>query len=257
MSPIAPAAAKTDAFHAGLAAAVKAMGGPDFAPALASALEALAPFQMMNGFAYAPDGRAFDLYNEKIAARRAIIVDRYLAGAFLLDPFYDAIRADAAERLIVMRRLAPDDFRGTEYYRQHYAETRIVDEIGFVMQLERGFVAVLSLSRTGVAPLFSDAEIDCFSGVAPLVSAIAGCHWLSLPASLLPADESRPVPRIEHPLLTKRELEIVTLILKGHSNLSLAAVLSVSPNTVKVHRRQLYSKLKISSQAELFALFLS
>jgi DNA-binding CsgD family transcriptional regulator len=34
-------------------------------------------------------------------------------------------------------------------------------------------------------------------------------------------------------------------------------VLSLSPNTVKVHRRQLYSKLNISSQAELFCLFLA
>jgi DNA-binding CsgD family transcriptional regulator len=50
-------------------------------------------------------------------------------------------------------------------------------------------------------------------------------------------------------------LTIVKLVLKGHSNLSLAAVLSLSPNTVKVHRRQIYSKLAISSQAELFRLF--
>ena len=59
------------------------------------------------------------------------------------------------------------------------------------------------------------------------------------------------------PLLTRRELEIVTLILKGHSNLSLAAVLELSMNTVKVHRRQIYSKLNISSQAELFRVFLA
>jgi len=69
--------------------------------------------------------------------------------------------------------------------------------------------------------------------------------------------DAAPAARIEHPLLTRRELEIVTLILKGHSNLSLAAVLSLSPNTVKVHRRQIYSKLAISSQAELFRLFLA
>ena len=49
----------------------------------------------------------------------------------------------------------------------------------------------------------------------------------------------------------------MTLILKGHSSYSIAATLGVSPNTVKVHRRQAYAKLNISSQAELFHLFLS
>ncbi|WP_245511250.1 LuxR C-terminal-related transcriptional regulator [Rhizobium ruizarguesonis] len=34
-------------------------------------------------------------------------------------------------------------------------------------------------------------------------------------------------------------------------------MLSLSPNTVKVHRRQIYSKLTISSQAELFRLFMA
>lgn len=258
-TPSAPRATSPvrDGWIAALAFAVKAMGTPAFALRLEQALLKLAPFQMMNGFVYSPDGRAFDLYNEKIAADRAVIVDRYLAGAFVLDPFHDALLADPSERLLVMRRLAPDDFTETEYFRQHYATTRIVDEIGFVMQLEKGFVAVLSLSRTGVAPLFSDAEIDRFDEVAPLVSALAGRHWQAVPGALLDLDHPSPAARIEHPLLTKRELEIVTLILKGHSNLSLSGVLALSPNTVKVHRRQIYSKLRISSQAELFALFLS
>ncbi|WOS66034.1 helix-turn-helix transcriptional regulator (plasmid) [Sinorhizobium fredii GR64] len=57
--------------------------------------------------------------------------------------------------------------------------------------------------------------------------------------------------------MSVRELEIVTLVLKGHSNQSIAAVLSLSPNTVKVHRRQIYAKLNISSQGELFHLFLA
>ena len=77
------------------------------------------------------------------------------------------------------------------------------------------------------------------------------------PSLSLDIKDAAPTARIEHPLLTRRELEIVTLILKGHSNLSLAAVLELSPNTVKVHRRQIYSKLNISSQAELFRLFLA
>ncbi len=246
-----------DLWNASLAAVTGALGSRGFPDALAAALKLLSPFQMMNGFLYSPDGRAFDLYNEKIAAERAVIVDRYLAGAFLLDPFYDAVKADGSERMIVMRDIAPDDFLQTEYFRQHYATTRIVDEIGFVMRLESGFTGVLSLSRTGIAALFSADDLQRLKAAAPLVCALGERHWFHVPSLSMEIKNASPAPRIEHPLLTKRELEIVTLILKGHSNLSLAAVLSLSPNTVKVHRRQLYSKLNISSQAELFRLFLA
>lgn len=56
--------------------------------------------------------------------------------------------------------------------------------------------------------------------------------------------------------LTKRERDVVHLILIGHSSNSIAAKLCVSLSTVKTHRRNIYYKLKISSQAELFSLFL-
>jgi DNA-binding CsgD family transcriptional regulator len=212
---------------------------------------------MMNGFIYSPDGHAFDLYNEKIVAERSLIVDRYLAGAFVLDPFYDAIRADGSARMIVMREIAPDDFAQTEYFRLHYATTEIIDEIGFVLGLESGYIAVLSLSRTGNAALFSKEDLQRLRSAALLVCALGSRHWFHVSGLSLEIKNAAPAARIEHPLLTKRELEIVTLILKGHSNLSLAAVLELSPNTVKVHRRQIYSKLNISSQAELFRLFLA
>jgi DNA-binding CsgD family transcriptional regulator len=246
-----------EAWNSALAAAAKAIGTHGFTDALASALRLLAPFEMMNGFLYSPDGGAFDLYNEKIAAERAIIVDRYLAGAFVLDPFHDAVRTDRTERMIVMRDIAPDDFKQTEYYRLHYATTRIIDEIGFVMTLEDGFMAVLSLSRTGTAPLFSCDDLERLKAAAPIICSLGGRHWYHLPGLSLEIKNTAPATRIEHPLLTRRELEIVTLVLKGHSNLSLAAVLSLSTNTVKVHRRQIYAKLNISSQAELFRLFLA
>ncbi|WP_448204962.1 LuxR C-terminal-related transcriptional regulator [Azospirillum sp. sgz302134] len=237
---------------------VEATGTPDFPRALEAALGLLAPFQMMNGFHYSPDGRAFDLCNDRISADRGIIVDQYLAGAYVLDPFYDATRLPGAERLITMRQLAPDSFEQSEYFRVHYAATGIVDEIGFRLALQGGHAAVLSLSRIGgEAALFSADELERLRAAAALVCALGERHWGSVPASADTAAQDGTPRRFEHPLLTRREQEIVTLILKGHSSLSIAAVLSLSPDTVKVHRRRIYAKLKISSQGELFRTFLA
>ena len=49
---------------------------------------------------------------------------------------------------------------------------------------------------------------------------------------------------------------MVQLILKGHSNKSIAQLLEISVDTVKVYNKRFHTKLEISSQAELFSLFL-
>ena len=57
--------------------------------------------------------------------------------------------------------------------------------------------------------------------------------------------------------LTPREQEIAVHILKGHSSKSLAREINISPETVKIHRRNIYRKLQVASQSELFARFLA
>jgi DNA-binding CsgD family transcriptional regulator len=54
--------------------------------------------------------------------------------------------------------------------------------------------------------------------------------------------------------LTSRETQIAALVLQGHSNASASLILGISRETCKVHRRNLYRKLAISSQRELFGL---
>jgi DNA-binding NarL/FixJ family response regulator len=57
-------------------------------------------------------------------------------------------------------------------------------------------------------------------------------------------------------LLTERETQVINLVLHGHSTKTLAEKLSISMETVKLHRKHAYAKLEVSSQAELFYLFL-
>ncbi|MEJ6123424.1 helix-turn-helix transcriptional regulator [Vibrio sp. 2-Bac 85] len=56
--------------------------------------------------------------------------------------------------------------------------------------------------------------------------------------------------------LSPRQTEVALYILQGHSSISIALNLNISKETVKVFRKQLYSKCSISSQAELFALLM-
>ena len=56
--------------------------------------------------------------------------------------------------------------------------------------------------------------------------------------------------------LTNRELEIVHLLLSGFSSKGIAQKLKISPETVKGHRKHIYTKLGVKSHAELFAIYL-
>lgn len=55
----------------------------------------------------------------------------------------------------------------------------------------------------------------------------------------------------EKSLLTKREKEILRLIMEGKSSDTIASQLYVSSHTVKAHRRNIHSKTKTSSVADL------
>ena len=56
-------------------------------------------------------------------------------------------------------------------------------------------------------------------------------------------------------LITAREKDVLRLLLSGFSNKEIAGKLKLSTETIKVHRRNLYNKLSIKSQSELFARF--
>lgn len=56
--------------------------------------------------------------------------------------------------------------------------------------------------------------------------------------------------------LTQREREITQLLLRGHSSKSIARELGIAPGTVMVHKRNLFAKLGITSQYELFSSFI-
>ncbi len=58
-------------------------------------------------------------------------------------------------------------------------------------------------------------------------------------------------------LLTPREVQVLHLVLHGNSAKEAARSLNISLETVKQHRKSAYNKVGISSQKELFDLFVS
>jgi DNA-binding CsgD family transcriptional regulator len=55
--------------------------------------------------------------------------------------------------------------------------------------------------------------------------------------------------------ITPRETQVVSRVLEGHSSEAIAKSFGISVGTVRIHRRNIYGKLNISSQQELFEIF--
>ncbi|MDO0901323.1 response regulator transcription factor, partial [Enterobacter hormaechei] len=64
------------------------------------------------------------------------------------------------------------------------------------------------------------------------------------------------VQQLKGARLTARELDVGRLMLSGCSSKEIARKLEISVETVKVHKKHMYSKLGIKSQSELFSIFL-
>jgi DNA-binding CsgD family transcriptional regulator len=192
----------------------------------------------------------------------------YAQGAYLLDPFYLASKDERRAGIHRLKHLAPDRFVESEFYRSYYTKVSMIDEIGLLWPFDEDLTIHLSLGRRLGSERFNAREFSAFSHIAPLLTALLRRQvrgpiqsWLepARPHGFVAA--GAPVINIAQDWLkgfhaTARETEIAALILQGHSNVSIGQALKISGETVKVHRKHLYAKLSISSQTELFLLFI-
>jgi DNA-binding NarL/FixJ family response regulator len=67
----------------------------------------------------------------------------------------------------------------------------------------------------------------------------------------LPPDVlARLQERAAHPTLTEREIDVMKLVAEGRRNKEIAVALSISSQTVRVHMKNIYSKLGVSDRTE-------
>jgi len=187
----------------------------------------------------------------------------YVEGAYLLDPFH-ALHVDrVSPGLYRLRDIAPDQFQRNEYFSVYYQATTLVDEIAYVAYPAEGVSVHICLGRDATTQRrFTARDLDCAERIAPIVCGLAEQRWSGLSSSGDFTDTALVQRLIEqlrgtHGIaLSPRQAEIAMLILKGHSSVSIGLRLGISPQTVKVFRKQLYKKCAISSQAELFSLLM-
>lgn len=185
----------------------------------------------------------------------------YLAGLYLLDPFYIASRERQAAGLFRLADVAPECFEQTDYYQRYFSLNVVADEVQINVPLSDERTLCLSL---GSRQRFSPEHIALLSVVQPWIAALMRQRMafeqelIAHPVPPAPTWQNRfeSVGHKAESALTARELDVGHLLLSGCSSKEIARKLAISTETVKVHRKHIYGKLGIKSQSELFALFL-
>ncbi len=263
-----PSAIALSEWHSALGKVITHLNSAVFPGQLVRSLSQVVGFNHSVMFAYRGADQPLALHDTFTPEKREVFVTMYQAGPYLLDPFYQAYRNKIEPGLYRIKQLAPDRFYQSEYFRSYYVQTGLKEEIGYFLDVPGGIMIVISLMRSKASPAFSEREMALLHGVEPVVRALANRHWFNLEhgwpsqhwhpgMTALETQIDNAFQDFGRSILTPRECEVVGMVLRGHSSDSISQQLGIAQGTVKIHRKNIYNKLRISSQSELFSLFIS
>ena len=246
-----------------LAKAIDSIGKVNFLPHMLDYLRVDVPFVGVLLLILDENSRPFYIY-DTIRTSYRINLDMYLDGVYQLDPFYTRFCKQRRTSAMLIRDVAPDRFQLTEYYRRYYKNIELRDEMAIFIDLQDGRFLFFSIGRRASESRFTRSHLKAITRDLDVIAALCRQHFCgpSYYQESLASDQAEErlqfaLERFGEEALTPREHEVAVCILKGHSSKSLAREIDISPETVKIHRRNIYRKLGISSQSDLFLKFLN
>ncbi len=244
------------AWQQSLAELVDALATEQFYACFARACEMVSGFESALVVWLSSNHRPIALYHDLPEDFADDSTKPWLEGGYLFDPFYTLFQQDAPEGIYLLKDLAPDSFYESEYYRSYYSKTGLTDECGLLINMDKDHSVLISLGNRG-GPAVTPNQLRNLQTVLPVLAALCRRQQSASEGEInfsAPLDKAFRNFGKDH--LSSRECEVIQLILKGHSNKAIAQLLDISVDTVKVYNKRFHAKLEISSQAELFSLFL-
>jgi len=191
-----------------------------------------------------------------------LTINRYLSKIYMLDPFYIAVENGLNEGFYHISDMAPDDFFESEYYKVYYINSGTKEDCYFMIDVDEDTKISLCVYHNSPSHSYSSQELSQARAAFTMIKQLALLAWGN-DGSSKEQDDGGLHQKLQSvfkefgsSVLTERERDVILLILRGHSSKSAAKVLDIAPGTIQEHRKNTYRKLNISSQSELFSLFL-
>jgi DNA-binding CsgD family transcriptional regulator len=245
----------------GAAAAVLAIGGRQFAPALMDGLRRTAGVDHCMVFRFGREGDARCLLDEGDIAIGGELGAAYAGHFHARDPNRDHLfEAQQDGQLILLPQFARRLY-DQRYRKLFFEQSGIVDKFAAGLWFE-GNCFYVNFYRVAAAGMFDAPARTRLRLAAPSVVAAVARHFglaetLAARAAEAPAPAPDLLPLLQtHPRfagLTPREIEVCHGILTGLSSEAISARLGISIHSTLTYRRRAYERLGITSQTELFA----
>ncbi len=250
-------------WHQCIAEVITAVGTDSFPDRIIEAINSVVSYNQIVVICYQKGKAPTFWYSQVPEARKKAVIDQYLNGCYLLDPWYHAYQHNLPSGLYLLEDIAPDDFFSSEFYREYYQAIKVQNEAVFAVDLNDD--TQIQISMGIMENRISRETLERLSVITPLVLSAALKHWGDA-SDINPESAEKAAIIHEHvsnvfktfgcAALTERERELAILIIRGYSLKAIADLLGIAFGTVKVHCKNLYKKLDIKSQSELFALFI-
>lgn len=250
----------------GISRIISCLDKPEFGPAVDTFLRTITPFDMTCVFVFHPRSPPLLMYDGYSSSVSRDALSSYLKGGYLLDPFYVACTAEIPDGLRRMSEIAPDEFFSSDFAASDEVHPCIsdesgtlIEEIGYIVTLADGWRATYSLMRNRTAERFSAQEFEALSDLAPLLGTLVRRHADLTSITTAPTrvgEIDSVLEKAFSDVLTPAQFRVVNLILRGHSNQSVAEELHITEGTAKLHRHNAYQRLGVTSQSDLFRMFI-
>ncbi len=193
---------------------------------------------------------------------RDLVLSTYELGFYRFDPFFRYWQTGGDPGVVGMHEIPVRPSKENTYLTDFMPITGMADDVAVLLPVSDHECVALTMDRSTT---FSNDEFELLRRVYPLLAGLNEAHLRAAawkeereesgkPST--PLDFGSAVRSFTSDDLTPRERDIVHLILGGFSNDAIARRIAIGVGTVRNHRKRIYAKLDITTERELFSLFL-
>jgi DNA-binding CsgD family transcriptional regulator len=246
---------------------IRAIHSEDFPRVLFECINRIAPIDSAIIMVYRPDEKPTLLYDGLHPCETHSFYECYLSGAYLLSPLYRGFQT-MRSGFYRLESLEQDTFERSEFGMAYFNDSGLCDEASYLLKMSDDVAIAACFGRQQLHLPFSDVELQQLHVAEPVFRALMEKHWqehLDKNTMDQNSDDALSSRRMHHQLqtslrhfglslLTDREREVLHLMFEGKASKAAAKALNISPDTERGHRKNIYTKLNVASQAELFSL---
>jgi DNA-binding CsgD family transcriptional regulator len=235
-----------------ISAVISRIGNGDFFSSLLQILGARIPFDIGEIYTLSPQSMSGVVHYQRNP--NFILTFPGYADSYSQDPLYRAYRDGLPAGLYKPSDLEKK-YPQARSYLKTYETTQVGEELEYLVPVATDLALVIYLSRSSHSEAFRRNSVaDLFKYQAPIIASVqkhCSLNTLTNPVSAVPSHEAMAVGGKQ--CLTFREVQIVESILSGKCAKATAQQLGIAEGTVRIHRKNIFRKLNVHSQAELFA----